>query len=96
MLYYDRIDIREGIHPAKYNGNKECMICHYWLSNHRFKVQSCVWNGCHDLAILCLNISGIGIITVSNVDYGCIIHDIEKSEAMNLLKNIVLEDRGYI
>ena len=42
MLYYDRIDIREGIHPAKYNGNKECMICHYWLSNHGFKVQSCV------------------------------------------------------
>ena len=26
----------------------------------------------------------------------CIIHNISKSEAMNLLENSVLEDRGYI
>ena len=42
------------------------------------------------------DVSDIAIITVKNVDYRCIIHTISKSEAHNLLKNSVLEDRGYI
>ena len=52
-------------------------------------------NGCHDLSMLSVNTSNIAIITVKNVDYRCIIHN-SKSEAVNLLKNRVLEDRGYI
>ena len=39
--------------------------------------------------MLCLNISGIAIITVKNVDYCCIIHNISKSGAINLLENSV-------
>ena len=31
-----------------------------------------------------------------NVDYRCIIHIISKSKATNLLKDSVLQDRGYI
>ena len=64
--------------------------------NHRFEFQDYVCNGCHDLAMLCLNIGDITIITVKNVYYPCIIHNISKSEAINLLKNSVLKDRGYI
>ena len=29
MLYYDRIDLSEGIDVAKSNNSKECIICHY-------------------------------------------------------------------
>ena len=36
------------------------------------------------------------IITIKFVDYLCIINDISKSLAIDLLKNSVLEDRGYI
>ena len=96
MLYYDRIDISKGIDIAKSNNNKECMICHYWFSNHGFKFQDYVWNGCHDLTMLSANISDIAIITSKNVDYRCIIQDISKSETINLFKKSVLEDRGYI
>ena len=46
--------------------------------------------------MLTVNISDIAIITIKNIDYRCIIHNISKSEAINLLKNFVLEDRGYI
>ena len=35
-------------------------------------------------------------IAIKNVDYRCIIRNICKSEAINLLKNLVIEDRGYI
>ena len=29
MLYYERIDISEGIHVNKTSASKECNICHY-------------------------------------------------------------------
>ena len=29
MLYYDRIDVSEGIDINKTNASKECAICHY-------------------------------------------------------------------
>ena len=96
MLYYNRIDINEGINPVKSNRSKKYMICHYWFFNHAFKFQDSVCNGCHDLTILCLNISDIFIITVKNVGYRCIIHNISKSVAINLLENSVLEDCEYI
>ena len=39
MLYYDRIDISEGIDPAKNNNSKECLVCHYWFFSHEFEFQ---------------------------------------------------------
>ena len=48
--------------------------------------------------MLCLNMTDITIITLKGVDYHCIIHEIIiiKSEAIHLLENSVVEDRGYI
>ena len=96
MLYHDRIDIREGADPTKSNKSIERMICHYWFFNHGFNLQDTVCKDCYDLAMLSVNISDIAIITIKNVDYRCIIHNISKSEAINLLENSVLEDRRYI
>ena len=86
----------EGIDPAKSNKSKECMICHYWFLNHGFKFQDSVCNGCHDLTMLSVITSDIAIVTVKNVDYLCIIHNISKSEATDLLKYSVVVDHGYI
>ena len=96
MLYYDRIDISEGIYPTKSNYSKECMICHDRFFNHEFKFQDSECNGCHDLTMLHVNISDIAIITIKNVYYRCVIHTMSKSEVIYLFKNSVLEDRGYI
>ena len=46
--------------------------------------------------MLCLNLSNIAIISVKGVDYRCFIHDISKSNAIHLLKNSALFDRGCI
>ena len=46
--------------------------------------------------MLSVNISDIVIITIKNVDHHCIIHNISKPKVINLLKNSVLEDGGYI
>ena len=73
------------------------MICPYWFANHGWKFQDFVCNGCHVLTILCLYISSnIAIITLKSFDYRYIIHDISKSEAINLLENSVLDVCGYI
>ena len=69
------------------------MIFHYWFYNHE---KDFVCNGCHDLTMLSVNKSDIAIITIKNVDCCFIIHSISKSEAINLSKHSVLEDRGYL
>ena len=76
MLYYNRIDISEEIDLTKSNSSKECMIFHHWFFNYGFRFQDSVCTGCHDLTMLCLNISDITIVTVKNVDCRCIIHNI--------------------
>ena len=77
-MYYDRTEIREGIDPIESSNSKECMIFHYWLFNHGFEFQDSVYNDCDGLTILCLTISDIAIITVTNVDSCCIIQNIGK------------------
>ena len=84
-----RIDLPES------NISEECRICHGCLFNHGFKFQDYLCNGCHDLTMLCLNISDITIIAVKNVDYRCIIYKITKFEAIKLLENTLLEDIGF-
>ena len=93
MLYYDRIDISDGIDPTKSNKCKDCMIFHYWIFNHGFKFQNSVCNVCHNLTVLSVDISDI--VTIENVDYCYINYNISKYEPINLLKNSALEDSGY-
>ena len=93
MLYYDRIDISEGFDPTK---SKVSFATIGFLIMDLNLIQDSVCNGCLDLTNLCLTINDIAIITVKNFDYRCIIHKTNKSEALNLLKNSVFENRGYI
>ena len=96
-MYYNWIYVSERIDSAKCNNSKEYMVCHYWFFNHGFRFEILyVCNGCHDLIMLCLNISDTAIITVKVVDYRCIIHPISKYEATHLLENSVLHNRGNI
>ena len=75
MLYYDRIDTSEAIDPTKSYRRKECNICHYCIFNHGSKFQDFVCNGCHNLTMS----SDIAIITVKNIDFRCIIHNIHNN-----------------
>ena len=51
-MYHDKIDLGEGIGPAKSSGSKECIVCHYHFFSHEFKFQDYICNGCHDLLLL--------------------------------------------
>ena len=67
MLYYDRIDVSEGIDVNKTSASKECDICHYWyFLNYSFKFQPNVCNRCHDLLMMSMNLSDIAILNIKS------------------------------
>ena len=93
MLYYDRIDVSEGIDINKTSASKECDICHYLhFSNYSFKVQPNVCNRCHYPLMMSLNLSDVAILNIKGSDYHYIISLISK----NLLQNADLTEKSGI
>ena len=79
MLYYDRIDVSEGIDVNKTSASKERDVCHYWyFLNFSFKFQPNVCNRCHDLLKMSMNLSDIAILNIKGSNYRCIISLISK------------------
>ena len=94
MLYFDRIDICEGIDVNKTSASKECDICHYWyFLNKVFKFQPNACNRCHDLLMMPMNLSDIAISNIKSADYGCFIRRIGKKEPTNLIQNVDLTEK---
>ena len=97
ILYYDRIDISEGINVNTTSESKECGICHYWyFLDKGFKFQPNVYNGCCNVLMMSMNLSNIAILNIQGVDYCCIIDRISESEAINLMQNIDLTEKSVI
>ena len=95
MLYYDRIDISEGIDINKTSASKECDVCHYqYFLNYSFKFQSNECNKYPDKLMMSLNISDIAILSMKGSYYLCIISLISKNEAIKLLQNADLTKKS--
>ena len=70
MLYFHRIDDPEGIDVTNRSASKECDICHYWyFLNYSFKSQPNVYNRCHDLLIMSMNLCDISILKIKGSDH---------------------------
>ena len=70
MLYFDRVDVSEGIDVNKISVSKECDIYHYWyLLNKGFNFQPNVCNRCHNLLMMFMNLSDIAILSIKSADY---------------------------
>ena len=70
MLYYDAIDISEGIDVGKASASEKCNISHYWyLLDKAFKFQVNVCYGCHGVLIMPINPSNIAILILRTVFY---------------------------
>ena len=63
MLYYNKIDVSEGVDVNKTSISKDCDICQYWhfidIIDKGFKFQPHVCNGCHDILMISMNPSNI-------------------------------------
>ena len=86
MLYYDRLDLREESNVAESNRTKNIwfVAISFSIMGLNLKIVSVmvviIWK-------LSLNFSVTAIITVKNIDYYCVTHDISKPEAIHLLEN---------
>ena len=95
MLYYNRIDVSEGINVNKTSESKECDICYYWyFLDKGFKFQPDLCNGCHDVLMMSMKFSNIAILNIHGADYRCIISRISTNEAINLMQNIDLTEKS--
>ena len=95
MLYYNRIEVSEGIDDNKTSKSKECDIFQYWYflnKGHKFQAKVC--NRCHDLLMMSMNLIDIPILKIKNADYCRIIRGISKNEAINLMQNSHLAKRS--
>ena len=88
MLYFDIIDVSEGIDVNKTSSSKECDIYHYWyFLNYSFKFQL-------NVCMMSMNLSDIAILIIKSSDYRRIISFISKKEAINLMQNADLTKRS--
>ena len=95
MLYFDRIDVSEGVDVRKTSASKECNISHYWhFLNYTFKFQPNVCNICQDLLMISMNLSGFSFSNIEGSACCCIIILISKNEAINLMQNADLTKKS--
>ena len=88
MLYYEGIDVSEGINVNKTSASKECDICHHWhFLDKGFKFQPDVCKGCHNVLMMPIKLNDIAILNIRCLDYCCIINRISKNDAVNLLQS---------
>ena len=96
MIQYERIDISEGIDHDRSGKSKECMICHYWyFKDIGYKYEPHVCNGCHDLSMFVYDLKDFMILNIKGVDYRSYLFNMNKSDAIILLDNSVLDIKDY-
>ena len=90
MLYFDRIDVSEGINVNKTSKSKERDVCHYWyFLKEGIKFELNVCNRCHDLLIMSMNLSDIAILNIKRSNYRCIISRISKERPQTSCKMMI-------
>ena len=82
MLNFARINVSKGT-----DVNKTIDFL-----NYRFKFQPNVFNRCHDLIMMSMNLSDIAILKIKGSHYRCITSLISKNEAINLMQNADLTE----
>ena len=73
------------------------MFWDYWyFKNIGYEFESNICNKCHDVLMTAYELKSIAILNVKCVDYRCILWGVSKSDAINILNNSVLEDKGIL
>ena len=97
MIQYERTDDSEEIDFNKTNKSVECMICHYWyFRDIGFKYQPYVCNACHDFSMIVQDLSDFAILKIKKIDYRCYLVGIKKKDAISLLNNSALDNKGVL
>ena len=97
MLWYQKIDISEGIDINKTNASKECELYHYWFfKDIGFKFEEHVCSKCHDLLKIAYSLKDIALLNAKGATFRCILMGISKNEGLKRLNNSTTYDRGVL
>ena len=97
MLWYQKINISEGIDVNKTGASKECELCYYWFfKGIGFKFKEHVCNKCHDLLTIAYFLKDIAILNAKGNTFRCILMGISKNKGLKRLNNSVTYDRGVL
>ena len=89
ILYFDRTDVSEGIDVNETSASKECDVFLLVFLKLSFKFQPNVWDKCHDLSTMSMNLTDIAISNIKGSDYRCIISLIRKNEANKWCETLI-------
>ena len=88
MLWYQKIDVSEGMDVNKTSASKECEFCHYWFfKDIRFKFEEYACNKCHGLLTIAYFVKDIAILNAKGATFRCILMGISKKEGLKRLNN---------
>ena len=90
MISYEKI--------VGYNKNKEgikCMICNHYYFKDNFNYQPYVCIKCHDFSMTVMDLNDLFILTIKSNDYRVYISNIDKKEAMIILKSPIKMMKEY-
>ena len=97
MLEYEKNHTSERIDYNRSDGSKECGICHYWyFLDKNFNYEPYLCHGGHDLMQKAMNLIDVAIVSIKGNDYRIHFWYISKSDAINLLNNSVLDNKGVL
>ena len=97
ILQYNKICISEGIDINKTGTSKECIIYHYfYFKNVGYKLDPHVCSDCYDILMIACELKNFAILNVKGVDYRCLLWDVTKNDAVNMMDNSKLGDKGTL
>ena len=93
MLWYQKINVSEGIDVNKTSASEECELCHYWFfKDVGFKFEKHVCNKCHDLLTMAYSLKNIAILSAKGTTFRCLLMGISKNKGLKRLNNSVTYD----
>ena len=96
MIFYEKIDCGQFIDLSGSKESVKCMICSYSYFKDGFKYQPYACNGCHDFSMIVMNLSDFFILNIKGVDYRVYFSGVDKKEAVNMLNNSKLGNKGVL
>ena len=97
MIQYERINISEEIDLNKSDKSKECMVCYYWYFKdigYKYEPHACI--KCHDASMMVYDLNDFMILNIKGIDYRCFVFNMSKNDAVKLLNNSVLDNKGIL
>ena len=96
MLEYERIYVLEGINADKSpDESKECNLSHYWyFVDKNFNYRPYLCNGCHDMMMKAVSFNDV--VSVKENAYRIRFCFMRRNDAINLLNNSVLSNKGVL